>query len=95
MALRGYRLKDLTREDEMDKWTKIENLTMFLVRKTGSSLGCFIGRMPAKEQRELFGEFLGKGKIIIDGARETLVHSRKVCFGLDHEETFDKHWRDL
>jgi hypothetical protein len=72
------------------------NLALFLVEKTGSCLGEWYGRgMPAAQQRALFGRFLGKGRIYIDGARELLQHSRKVCFGLDHDINHALAWRDL
>ena len=79
----------------MERSTKVENLAFFLAEKTGSVLGSFSCRMPAKEQRALFGQFLGKGKITIDGEREVLMHVVKRCFGLDFEVTFEKKWADL
>lgn len=71
------------------------NLGLFLVEKTGSCLGRWRGRMTAREQRGLFGRFIGKGTVEIDGSNETLIHSRKVCFGLDSEDTHNIKWRDL
>ena len=44
------------------------NLAIFLVEKTGSCLGSWKGNLPAAQQRALFGRFLGKGKLIIDGS---------------------------
>lgn len=78
----------------MDKFTKIENLTAFLLKNTGSIFGAFRGRLTAAEQREIFGEFLGKGKIIIDGTREELGHVIKIAYGQDYEETVRK-WNEL
>lgn len=71
------------------------SLAIFLTEKTGSCMGEWRGRMTAQEQRGLFGRFLGKGLIEIDGATETLTHSRKVCFGLDSEDTHNINWRTL
>lgn len=72
------------------------NLALFLVEKTGSCFGEWCVRaMPAADQRALFGRFLGKGRIYIDGARETLEHSRKVCFGHDYDVNHSLSWRDL
>jgi hypothetical protein len=51
--------------------------------------------MSAKEQRELFGRFLGKGRVIIDGHAEMVSHVRKVCFGLDYDVTANIAWRNL
>lgn len=71
------------------------NLALFLVGKTGSCLGSWKGQMLAAEQRALFGRFLGKGKIIIDGTEERLAHVVKRCFGLDYEVTADLTWSKL
>ena len=70
-------------------------LALFLVEKTGSTLNAWSGRLTASEQRELFGRFLGKGKIVIDGERETLCNRVKVCFGLDWDDRKQTNWRDL
>jgi hypothetical protein len=71
------------------------SLALFLVEKTGSTLKRWKGKMPAAEQRQLFGRFIGKGMLYIDGADETIEHHVKVCFGLDSECTVRLNWRDL
>jgi hypothetical protein len=71
------------------------NLALFLTEKTGSCLKSWSGRLTAAEQRALFGRFLGKGKIWIDGANETIEHHVKVCFGLDSECNFSRKWGAL
>ena len=71
-----------------------EKLAFFLLEKTGSVSGQWRGSMTAKEQRALFGTFLGKGKLLINGKKEIIVHYIKTAFGLD----FDSHeytWREL
>ena len=70
-------------------------LAMFLIEKTGSVFGNWSDRMTAKEQRALFGRFIGKGRIVIDGERETLCNRVKVCFGLDYDDRNVTNWRDL
>lgn len=62
------------------------NLAFFLLEKTGTIFGRWAGRMTAAEQRALFGRFIGKGTIIIDGATETLCNRVKVCFGHDFDD---------
>lgn len=57
------------------------NLALFLLDKTGTIFGIWNGRLTASEQRNLFGRFVGKGKIIIDGERKTICNRVKVCFG--------------
>ncbi len=71
------------------------NLALFLTEKTGSCLKTWKGKLPAAEQRALFGRFLGKGTIEIDGAAETLVHWVTVCFGQDYDVTFERKWGAL
>lgn len=71
----------------MNHYEALENVTMFLLRETGSIWGTWHGRMNAKEQRKLFGKFLGKGKIYIDGYNERIDHTVKVCFGTDFQVT--------
>lgn len=62
------------------------NVAFFLQEKTGSVLGMWKGKMPANEQRNLFGRFVGKGAIIIDGENETLCNRVKVAFGQDWDD---------
>ena len=71
------------------------SLAFFLLEQTGSTLGKWKGTMPAKAQRELFGQFLGKGMLVIDGSDESLRHIRKVGFGLDYDVTADLKWAAL
>lgn len=71
------------------------NLAFFLLEKTGSVLGKWKGRLTAAEQRALFGQFLGKGTVEIDGDEETLVHWKTVGFGQDYEVTFSRQWVQL
>lgn len=55
----------------------------------------FHGKIPAKKQRELFGEFHGKGTIHIDWVTGEVCHTIKVCFGQDFHETWsDNIWQD-
>jgi len=77
------------------RWERIARVTFFVLEKTGSVFGTWRGRMSAKDQRALFGQFLGKGLIAINGEKETIKHTRKVCFGLDFDTTHDIAWRDL
>ncbi|AZQ13309.1 hypothetical protein [Shewanella khirikhana] len=70
-------------------------LALFLLEQTGSVFGVWSGWMTAKAQRELFGQFLGKGIIIIDGERETICNRVKVCFGLDYDDRNVRQWRAL
>lgn len=71
------------------------NLALFLLDKTGSIWGEWIGRLTANEQRALFGRFLGKGRIVIDGNAETICNRVKVCFGLDYDDRQQTAWRNL
>lgn len=68
---------------------------MFLIERTGSCLATWDGRMPAAQQRALFGRFFGKGLIVIDGADETVQHIVKVCFGHDYSVDASVKWGAL
>ena len=71
------------------------NLAIFLMTKTGSTLKTWAGKLTAAEQRELFGRFIGKGQIVIDGAAETICNRVKVCFGMDWDDRNVTAWRAL
>lgn len=71
------------------------NLALFLLDKTGSIWGEWYGRMTAAEQRALFGRFIGKGNIVINGLEETILNRVKVCFGLDWDDRSVTAWRAL
>ena len=71
------------------------NLALFLLEKTGSVLSVWVGRMPAAEQRVLFGRFIGKGRIIIDGTAETIRNRVMVGFGQDYDDRNETSWRSL
>jgi len=71
------------------------NLALFLVAETGTVYGRWRGKMTAKNQRILFGQYLGKGRLTIDGDVETISHSVRRCFGADYDETASLSWRKL
>jgi hypothetical protein len=81
----------------MDKFTIVENLAHFLLERTGSVLKRWSGRLTAAEQRKLFGTFIGKGKLVIDGAHETIAHLVKVphWYGDDANETYYSKWSEI
>lgn len=71
------------------------NLALFLTEKKGSALAQWRGKMTADQQRQLFGRFLGKGMLYINGAEETIEHVVTVGFGLDYDVTDIVRWKDL
>jgi hypothetical protein len=71
------------------------DLALFLLERKGSIFAKWKGKLTADEQRKLFGRFLGKGTIEIDGTDETLVHWVKVCFGQDYDVTFNRKWSEV
>jgi len=71
------------------------NLAFFLLERTGSIFGTWAGKLPAAEQRSMFGKRIGKGAIVIDGARETVCNRVKVCFGLDYDDRNIVKWQAL
>lgn len=70
-------------------------LALFLLDKVGSIWGIWEGRLTAAEQRALFGRFLGKGWLRIDGRKETVTHIVKVAFGMDWDINADLTWADF
>ncbi len=70
-------------------------LALFLQEKTGSIFGRWSGKMSAAEQKSLFGMFIGKGTIIIDGELELICNRVKIAFGLDYEDRNPTSWRHL
>jgi hypothetical protein len=70
-------------------------LALFLLEKTGSIWGRHRAHMTAAEQRALFGRFIGKGAIIIDGTAETICMRAKVGFGLDWDDRHTTRWSAL
>lgn len=70
-------------------------LSFFLLEKTGSVLGEWAGRMSASAQRGLFGRFIGKGTIVINGGDETIRNRVKVCFGQDSDDRNVTKWAAL
>lgn len=79
----------------MTKFDIAANIAFFLLEKTGSVCGKWNGTLSAKEQREIFGHFIGKGMLSIDGAKETVEHTVKVAFGMDYETTFYATLNDI
>lgn len=71
------------------------NLAFFLLEKTGTVFGRFAGKMTANEQRALFGRVIGKGRIVIDGAEETISNLVLVCFGQDYDYRNVTKWSAL
>jgi hypothetical protein len=61
------------------------NLALFLLEKTGTVFGRWVGKLTATEQRALFGRCIGKGRIVIDGEEETISNLVSVCFGRDYD----------
>ena len=66
-----------------DKHNIAANCAIFLKTHGLSIFDRWKGRLPASMQRILFGTYLGKGTILIDGERDTVSHTVTVCFGLD------------
>lgn len=59
----------------------------FLIGKGLNSWGQWSGRMTKAEQVKAFGYYFGKGLITVDGMKEEIYSTIKVCFGMDWCET--------
>lgn len=73
----------------------VAQLALFLQEKTGSVCGCWEDYMRAADQRALFGRYLGKGIICIDGDKETISMRVKVGFGQDYDYRKTTRFADL
>lgn len=71
------------------------NLAFFLLENASGVCGKWSGSIRADDQRTLFGRFLGKGRVFIDGAEERLKHIVTVGFGMDYDVTHDLPWSAL
>ena len=89
-------MKIIEREKStMSKSDIVVNLAFFLLDNTGNVCGIYKGRMSAIEQRQLFGCFLGKGIIIINGNDETICCRIKIAFGSDYEDRYSMLWIEI
>ena len=70
-------------------------LAQFVQACTGSVCGKVERRMTAKDQRALFGQVIGRGTIVVDGANETVSNRVIVCFGQDYDYRNVTRWVDL
>ena len=66
-------------------WNHVDKTVMFTYTEGDGKE--WWGRMPAKQQREVFGIFLGKGTLHIDLLNGRVDHFVKVCFGTDSDIT--------
>jgi hypothetical protein len=89
-AMLKAKMRSMNTANTTTRFDIATNVAFFLLEKTGSVCGYWQGRLTAKEQRALFGRFIGKGMLHIDGATETIAHTIKVCFGLDYDITFQR-----
>ena len=71
------------------------NLALFLQENTNSIFGRFVGKMTSAEQRALFGRYIGKGRIVIDGENETISNLVTVGFGQDYDYRNVTKWSQL
>jgi len=78
----SYNLPDYL-EAPRDQYDLASNIAHFLLANSSSIYGSWVGNIRAKDQRILFGRFLGKGRLFIDGDTDTVEHVIKVAFGQD------------
>jgi hypothetical protein len=70
-------------------------MAFFLMDQGVGIFGKWIGRMNAKDQRALFGQYLGKGEIIIDGEQEAVKMRVSIAFGQDWDYPVFLWWNEL
>ncbi len=71
------------------------NLAHFLMANGKSIFGTWSGKMTAKDQRRVFGRYLGKGNVVINGAKETVEMVVSICFGTDWDVRESLTWAAL
>lgn len=67
------------------KYDIAANMALFLATNGKSIYSTWAGNMKAADQRAIFGAFLGKGTIYIDGENDAAYCMVTVCFGTDVE----------
>lgn len=60
------------------------NVGIFLTAERGSTSDCWVGKMPAREQRRILGFSLGRGDLRLDGEELEVVASVSAAFGQDY-----------
>lgn len=71
-------------------------LRLFLLQHTGTVFGEWVGAMTAMEQRRLFGQSIGQGRIVINGQQQTV--SNRIKQGYFPRRDVDQRaiaWSDL
>ena len=70
-------------------------LAFFLVEQGKPVYGMWTGKLSSADQRTLFGSFIGKGRIVIDGGNEKIHHLVTIAFGQDAEYDFTRKWEHI
>ena len=70
-------------------------LAFFLIDQGKRVYDKWVGNISAADQRILFGSYIGKGRIVIDGERETVHHLIRICFGQDAEIDYTSSWANI
>lgn len=70
-------------------------LAFFLMDQDESVTGRWSGRLTAADQRALFGMVVGRGRLVVDGAREEVSMIISACYGMDFSTEFCQPWRAL
>lgn len=60
----------------------------FLVKKGLKSWGVWFGKLTKSEQINSFGFYIGKGQIEVNGEKDYIAMTIRVCFGSDHADVF-------
>ena len=74
-----------------DRGDVAANIAHFLLANGLSIFATWSGKLKAADQRLLFGFFLGKGTIVVNGLDETVENRYKACYG---ETTEVSVWLD-
>lgn len=74
-------------EAPKNRYDVAANIAHVLMANGAGIFDTITGNISAKDQRRVFGLFLGKGKLIIDGQKDTVCATYQTAFGGDQERS--------
>ena len=89
----AYQISDFVKETALSD--KVAALAFFLLDNVGTVCGRWAGHMSANDQRALFGQFVGKGTFVVNGAHESVDYSVAMAFGTMRDTVWFKAWKEI
>jgi len=73
---------------QIQRYELATKIGLFLVGKGLNTWDSWFGKLTKSEQLEAFGFYMGKGKIEVNGEKDFVAMSIKVCFGADFADVY-------